>query len=226
MPIHCLKRESCQTRATTNWLQQLSSCWAAMATPSATCGPAPASWAKRRQHRQARRSQPWWPVNEAAPAPYAKQITKVYISEQITKDAFSKFVKVYPKWAEKIEYSTESTDKEHVSNVSWYGAQAYCQYLTDQLPADLKDKYIFRLPTEYEWEAYAKDGKDRPQSLWDWCQNWYAPAEVFYSNNVPDTFPGAEKAVRGGCRQAWVRGCQSPDWVTPYIGFRVVLVEK
>ena len=164
--------------------------------------------------------------NEADPAPYAKQITKVYISEQITKDAFSKFVKVYPKWAEKIEYSLESTDKEHVSNVSWYGAQAYCQYLTDQLPADLKDKYIFRLPTEYEWEAYAKDGKDSPQSLWDWCQNWYAPAEVFYSNNVPDTFPGAEKAVRGGGRQAWVRGCQSPDWVTPYIGFRVVLVEK
>jgi len=164
--------------------------------------------------------------NEAAPAPYAKQITKVYISEQITKDAFSKFVKVYPKWAEKIEYSLESTDKEHVSNVSWYGAQAYCQYLTDQLPADLKDKYIFRLPTEYEWEAYAQNGKDRPQSLWDWCQNWYAPAEVFYSNNVPDTFPGAEKAVRGGGRQAWVRGCQSPDWVTPYIGFRVVLVEK
>ena len=164
--------------------------------------------------------------NEAAPAPYAKQITKVYISEQITKDAFSKFVKVYPKWAEKIEYSLESTDKEHVSNVSWYGAQAYCQYLTDQLPADFKDKYIFRLPNEYEWEAYAQNGKDRPQSLWDWCQNWYAPAEVFYSNNVPDTFPGAEKAVRGGGRQAWVRGCQSPDWVTPYIGFRVVLVEK
>ncbi len=164
--------------------------------------------------------------NEADPAPYAKQITKVYISEQITKDAYSKFVKVYPKWAEKIEYSTESTDKEHVSNVSWYGAQAYCQYLTDQLPADLKDKYIFRLPTEYEWEAYAQNGKDSPQSLWDWCQNWYAPAEVFYSKNVPDTFPGAEKAVRGGGRQAWVRGCQSPDWVTPFLGFRVVLVEK
>ena len=164
--------------------------------------------------------------NEADPAPYSKQITKVYISEQITKDAYSKFVKVYPKWAEKIEYSMESADKEHVSNVSWYAAQAYCQYLTDQLPADLKDKYIFRLPTEYEWEAYAKDGKDSPQSLWDWCQNWYAPAEVFYSNNVPEAYTGAEKAVRGGGRQAWVRGCQSPDWVTPYIGFRVVLVEK
>ncbi|MBR4683817.1 MAG: SUMF1/EgtB/PvdO family nonheme iron enzyme [Spirochaetia bacterium] len=164
--------------------------------------------------------------NEADPAPYAKQITKVYISEQITKDAYSKFVKVYPKWAEKIEYSTESTDKEHVSNVSWYGAQAYCQYLTDQLPADLKDKYIFRLPTEYEWEAYAQNGKDSPQSLWDWCQNWYAPADVFYSDNAPDTLAGAEKAVRGGGRQAWVRGCQSPEWVTPFLGFRVVLVEK
>ena len=166
------------------------------------------------------------PFAEADPAPYTKQITKFYISEQITKDAFSKFVKAYPKWAEKIEYSTESTDKEHVSNVSWYGAQAYCQYLTDQLPADLKGKYIFRLPTEYEWEAYAQGGKDSPQTLWDWCGNWYAPAEVFYKDNVPETYPGAEKAVRGGGKQAWVRGCQSPDWVTPFIGFRVVLVEK
>ena len=163
---------------------------------------------------------------EADPAPYAKAITKCYISEQITKDAYSKFAQANPKWAEKPEYTLESADKEYVSNVSWYGAQAYCQYLTDQLPADLKDKYIFRLPTEYEWEAYAQNGKDSPQSLWDWCQNWYAPAEVFYSNNVPEAYTGAEKAVRGGGRQAWVRGCQSPDWVTPFIGFRVVLVEK
>ncbi len=164
--------------------------------------------------------------NEAVPAPYAKQITKVYISEQITKDAYSKFVQANPRWAEKLEYSLDSKDKEHVSNVSWYGAQAYCQYLTDKLPADLKGKYIFRLPTEYEWEAYAQNGKDSPQRLWDWCQNWYAPAEVFYTDNVPDTLAGAEKAVRGGGRQAWVRGCQSPEWVTPFLGFRVVLVEK
>ena len=164
--------------------------------------------------------------NEADPAPYAKQITKVYISEQITKDAYNKFTQAEPKWAEKSEYSLESTDKEHVSNVSWYAAQAYCQWLTNQLPSEYKDKYIFRLPTEYEWEAYAKDGKDTPQKLWDWCGNWYAPAEVFYIENVPETCPGVEKAVRGGGKQAWVRGCQSPDWITPFIGFRVVLVEK
>ena len=164
--------------------------------------------------------------NEAAPAPYTKQITKFYISEQITKEAYSKFTQAEPEWAEKPEFNQESPDKVHASNVSWYAAQAYCSWLTDQLPADLKDKYIFRLPTEYEWEAYAKDGKDSPQSLWDWCQNWYAPAEVFYTDNVPESFAGAEKAVRGGGRQAWVRGCQSPDWVTPFMGFRVVLVEK
>ena len=164
--------------------------------------------------------------NEADPAPYSKQITRVYISEQITREAYSRFTQAHPEWAEESEYSTESADQEHVSNVSWYAAQAYCQYLTGQLPESLKEKYSFRLPTEYEWEAYAQGGKERPQSLWDWCQNWYAPAEVFYAANVPDTWPGAEKAVRGGGRQAWVRGCQSPDWITPFTGFRVVLVEK
>ena len=164
--------------------------------------------------------------NEADPAPYTKQISKLYISEQITKDAYSKFTQANPQWETEPEYSLESTDKIHVSNVSWYGAQAYCQYLTDQLPADMKGRYIFRLPTEYEWEAYAQNGKDSPQSLWDWCGNWYAPAEVFYHENVPETYPGAEKAVRGGGRQAWVRGCQNPDWITPFIGFRVVMVDK
>ena len=164
--------------------------------------------------------------NEADPSPYTKEITKVYISEQITIDQYDQFVKENPQWEIKPEYSLQSADKVHVSNVSWSAAQAYCQYLTDRLPADLKAKYSFRLPTEYEWEAYAQGGKESPQTLWDWCQNWYAPAETFYKDNVPETFTGAEKAVRGGGRQAWVRGCQSPDWATPFLGFRIVLSEK
>ncbi|MBR5916213.1 MAG: SUMF1/EgtB/PvdO family nonheme iron enzyme [Spirochaetia bacterium] len=164
--------------------------------------------------------------NEADPSPYTKEITKVYISEQITIDQYEQFVKENPQWEIKPEYSLQSADKVHVSNVSWSAAQAYCQYLTDRLPADLKAKYSFRLPTEYEWEAYAQGGKESPQTLWDWCQNWYAPAETFYKDNVPETFTGAEKAVRGGGRQAWVRGCQSPDWATPFLGFRIVLSEK
>ena len=164
--------------------------------------------------------------NEADPAPYTKQITRVYISEQITIEQYEQFAKANPQWATKPEFNAESKDRVHVSNVTWSAAQAYCQYLTGRLPADLKAKYSFRLPTEYEWEAYAQGGKDSPQNLWDWCQNWYAPAEIFYKDNVPEAFAGAEKAVRGGGKQAWVRGCQSPDWATPFLGFRVVLVEK
>ena len=164
--------------------------------------------------------------NEADPAPYTKQITRVYISKQITIEQYEQFAKANPQWAIKPEFNVESKDKVHVSNVSWSAAQAYCQYLTGRLPADLKAKYSFRLPTEYEWEAYAQGGKDSPQTLWDWCQNWYVPAEIFYNDNVPEAFAGAEKAVRGGGKQAWVRGCQSPDWTTPFLGFRVVLSEK
>ncbi len=164
--------------------------------------------------------------NEADPAPYTKQITRVYISEQITIEQYEQFAKANPQWATKPEFNAESKDRVHVSNVTWSAAQAYCQYLTGRLPADLKAKYSFRLPTEYEWEAYAQGGKDSPQTLWDWCQNWYAPAEIFYKDNVPEAFAGAEKAVRGGGKQAWVRGCQSPEWATPFLGFRVVLSEK
>lgn len=164
--------------------------------------------------------------SEADPAPYTKEITRVYISEQITTEQYEQFVKENPQWAIKPEYNYESKDKVHVSNVSWSAAQAYCQYLTSRLPAEYKGKYSFRLPTEYEWEAYAQNGKDSPQVLWDWCQNWYTPAETFYKDNVPEAFAGAEKAVRGGGKQAWVRGCQDPGWATPFLGFRVVLEEK
>lgn len=166
------------------------------------------------------------PFSESDPAPYSKAIGHLYISEQITQTDFDTFIKENPKWKSEPEFRQESTDKVHVSNVSWHCAQAYCQYLTDRLPAEYKGKYIFRLPTEYEWEAYAQNGKRSTQSLWDWCQNWYAPAEPFYSADIPDEYAGAEKAVRGGGKQAWIRGCQNPDWKTPFLGFRVVLAEK
>ena len=78
-------------------------------------------------------------------------------------------------------------------------------------------------------------------NLWEWNENWYYPVSYFASSwvgetgvFVPDFDVGAEKAVRGGSYANIIedrigistRGSQPPDWCTPFLGFRIVLVER
>lgn len=183
---------------------------------------------------------------ESAPALYTKKTERVYISEQVTVAQFRAFTEAGNKWsrenirnlmAEKLVTDMYlkpnqdlSKDENPVTYISWHAAEAYCAWLTEQLPVQLKEKYMFRLPTEYEWEAWARSSEGR-QTVWDWCGNWYFPADTFYEGTAP--FDGAERAVRGGSWMndkgtvsVWSRGCQPPDWCTPVLGFRVVLAGK
>lgn len=140
-----------------------------------------------------------------------------------------------------------------VREVSYFAAQAYCEYLERKHP-----DYIFRLPSEAEWEwAASLNSSDstkirasrqelRPVrsgdpghmglqfmegNLWEWCSDWYAPgAYIFETSNE---FDGAERCVRGGSFvnpedsvTVSTRGSQPPSWCTPYLGFRVVAQKK
>jgi len=70
-------------------------------------------------------------------------------------------------WIEKFKWADDkrfSGDDQPVSRVTWFGATAYCHWLTALHQQEAKSKnqnesYIFRLPIEEEWEWAAGGGK-------------------------------------------------------------------
>ena len=81
-------------------------------------------------------------------------------------------------WRDKLAYNEPyveyyfrhpAYDNYPVVNVSYDGANLFCQWLTDEYNAYPKRKFkkvIFRLPTEKEWEIAAKGGLDLNDYSW------------------------------------------------------------
>ncbi|MDC7126224.1 MAG: SUMF1/EgtB/PvdO family nonheme iron enzyme, partial [Spirochaetales bacterium] len=159
----------------------------------------------------------------------------------------------------------QSKDDQPVNFVSWYAANAFCKWFEKEMPDYMSD-YDVKLPDEYQWEwaaltdsddagifkssslngALSVSGRypngsgiyDLKGNLWEWCDNWYAPAAGLITSRNPSynepyygKYPGIEKVVRGGC---WAnddikisdRGSQPPSWCTEFSGFRPILVKR
>lgn len=61
--------------------------------------------------------------------------------------------------------------------VSWEDANNYCAWLTRTCSAQIPGGYIFRLPTEREWQAFAACGEHR---RYPWGNNWPPPGTFNY----------------------------------------------
>jgi formylglycine-generating enzyme required for sulfatase activity len=123
-----------------------------------------------------------------------------------------------------------------ISSVSWYAAEAYCEWLTAFLPPALSS-YEVRLPTEAEWEyAMRLHGEIRNPvgSLWEWCKDLYAPLDILPApEEVAARVGSPERSLRGG---SWInqagsvnittRASLPPRFCSPFVSFRPVIALK
>jgi hypothetical protein len=124
-----------------------------------------------------------------------------------------------------------------VASVSWYAANAFCAWLTTLLPSSLSG-FAVRLPTEAEWEYVAKSGTNGGANsaalnmqgeLWEWCADPYAPCNFLPAPAaVIEAIASPERVVRGGLwvNQPDTRASLPPDFCSPFVSFRPVLVPK
>jgi formylglycine-generating enzyme required for sulfatase activity len=120
--------------------------------------------------------------------------------------------------------------------VSWYAARAYCVWLSEKLPPSLRDAgWEVRLPTETEWEAAAiyLAGRVSAGSLWEWCDDFFAPLDFPADPEALAAVGSSERTVKGGSWvnppgsvNAAVRGSLPPASSSPFTGFRPVIVRR
>jgi formylglycine-generating enzyme required for sulfatase activity len=138
-----------------------------------------------------------------------------------------------------------------ITAVSWFAAQAFCGWLSGQLPPAMAG-YEVRLPTEAEWEYASQSIKRWAASAamsgaeiknledgmfsspaWEWCANPYAP--LSFLNAAPEAVAAVgspERAVRGGSLNPSgsitprTRASLPPAFCSPFVSFRVVIAKR
>ncbi|MDB5038334.1 MAG: hypothetical protein JWQ35_1862 [Bacteriovoracaceae bacterium] len=114
--------------------------------------------------------------------------------------------------------------------ISWKDANAFIEKLNA-----LDSKYVYRLPTDAEWELAAQTYKHDvfEGSLWEWCQDWYCKTPKDEDNLDPaGPISGSEKVLRGGDLSRFgtkfldLRGSDSPQNRYQDVSLRLVRTLK
>jgi hypothetical protein len=127
-----------------------------------------------------------------------------------------------------------------ISMVSWYAANAFCEWLTEKLPNSFAGWEI-RLPTEAEWEYAAKSTQRWGRNIfainggaWEWCSNPYSPLPFIAAPiEAVNAIGSVEYPVRGG---SWLnasgmvsletRASLPPATCSSFVTFRPVIARS
>jgi hypothetical protein len=195
-------------------------------------------------------------VVQGEPFPHQAPVDAFFIgAAEVPSPAYADFLDANPQWRadqqealEKqglvnSEYLADFDDSIPLSGrrdtgvtaVSWFAANAFCEWLTGKLP-DSFSGWEVRLPAEAEWEYAAKSAQKwgiaaMEGGAWEWCADPYAhlpfiaaPPEAIAAVGSP------ERPVRGGSwlnsavtTNAETRGFLPPATCSPFVSFRPVI---
>jgi formylglycine-generating enzyme required for sulfatase activity len=129
-----------------------------------------------------------------------------------------------------------------VGSVSWFAANAFCEWLTGKLP-DSFSGWEVRLPTEAEWEYAAKsvqrwDGRSGVSGTdggaWEWCANPYSPLPFLSADpEAIALIDSPQRPVRGGSLlntaaplNPETRASLPPSACSPFVSFRPIIARQ
>lgn len=126
--------------------------------------------------------------------------------------------------------------------ISWHEANAYCRWLTEHADTsdDHANRWLFRLPTEHEWELataearLAADERSWRTELWQWCaspgdregsqRRYQDDVEQMLNDLAGERFVLRREAsgIASTEPTATTREADTPDRQKPDTGFRIV----
>jgi len=167
------------------------------------------------------------------------QLDGFWISENpVSRSVFEIFLEENPEWKEgftdyfkdKISfYSPEFSSGDIISGITWYTAEAFCQWLTKSLPASMAAMEV-RLPSEAEWEYAAKSGiNSMENAVWEWCADPFAPLQFIKVSPLAAKAAGSpERLLRGKPSPSaeQIRASLPPDLSSPFVTFRPIIAQR
>ncbi|MCL2245034.1 MAG: SUMF1/EgtB/PvdO family nonheme iron enzyme [Treponema sp.] len=152
----------------------------------------------------------------------------------VSKSLFKTFLEENPQWSEhQTDYypqdlsvnPMDSFNRDAVTGITWYAADAFCKWLTGFLPPFLNNMEV-RLPTENEWSAASLVINNMSGPGWIWCADLYVPLP--YITAEPEAIKAVgspERSLRGrqSLTSAETRASLPPDFSSPYVTIRPVI---
>jgi len=151
----------------------------------------------------------------------------------VSRSLFETFLDENPQWREQqTDYFPQEItsypweiDKNIITGVTWYAAQAFCEWIALRLPQTTGMEV--RLPTEKEWSIAAQSISNMKNIGWEWCDDPYTPLQfsTVTSYKAIQAVGSPERSLRGRqtANSAETRASLPPDLSSPIVTFRIVI---